>query len=619
MRLQIIRSLFFLSLLSLVLACDEEGNQPKQFGQLIGIISSEEGLKIDGAQVEIKNSSFSRTIQSNYEGRYNFERIPVGEYELSISAVSYISSTVSVTIVENIVTERNVSLELGAVILEVDKQTFEANIKDGVSFVAVTSNASWVASTAADWINLEEPNGQGNRNLNFIYTANPGDEPREGIIEIKAGNEIRKVIIKQAAPINIKKITPIFGEETSQRVAAFEIEFTGPIKDLDLRPIITWCQHNFSPVTINAARTKITYSYSCGRAGGSYPFTIEYKDDMDNGYTKNIHVNYFDESLPFEGLVISTAMVPGKDQVWMLTERPSRLHFIDLVDFKLLKSIALQSEQPTHVSYNPFNQQVYVASMDGRIQLFNSTTGNLSSSSTLPPVPFQPHDNYYVHEMAFTTAGKAVMELYQVGSSGITWFTLDSQQGNAVANHPRKGWENDEIYETNFPRSNGVDKNVYFYGIGGDMRGLMKFDEQLNQLTTIASGVNDPMIRNMFMDRMSERFVLFDGDTYVVDKGNRIDLGFLGYSFIRVEFCRSCSSNQVLLIHGTGNHLLDFYDYGQKQVQKRFSTGPAAWNRLYHSLDGKYISFEANDYELIPGTENLRGKLVRISLESMGL
>lgn len=619
MRLQVLRSLLFLSLLSFQFACDEEGNTPKQFGQLIGIISSEEGLKIDGAQVEIKNSRFSQKVMSNREGRYNFERIPVGDYELSISAETYVATTISVSIVENIVTERNVSLALGTVILEVDKQTFEANIKDGVSSVAVTSNASWIASTTADWITLQEPTGQGNRNLNLIYVANPGDDPREGIIEIKAGTEIRKVTIKQAAPINIKKITPIFGEETSQRVAAFEIEFTGPIKDLELRPIISWCQHNYSPVTINAARTKITYSYSCGRAGGSYPFIIEYKDDRDNGYNKNIHINYFDESLPFEGLVISTAMVPGKDQVWMLTERPSRLHFIDLADFKLLRTIPIPSEQPSHVSYNPFNQQVYVGLMDGRIQVFNSTTVNLSSTITLPPVPFQPDFNYYVHEMAFTTAGKAVMELYQVGSSGITWLTLDSQQGNVITDHPKRGWDNHQLYETNFPRSNGVDKSVYFYGIGGDMRGLMKLDEQLNQLTTIASGVNDPMIRNMFMDRMSERFVLFDGDTYVVDKGNRIDLGFLGYSFIRVEFCRSCSSNQVLLIHGTGNHLLDFYDYGQKQVQKRFPTGPAAWNRLYHSLDGKSISFEANDYEQIPGTENVRGKLVRISLERMGL
>ncbi|UJP66707.1 carboxypeptidase regulatory-like domain-containing protein [Mongoliitalea daihaiensis] len=609
------RPLLALFVMIFFFACDEEQNDPKIFGQLTGIISNEAGMLIQGATVEIKNSKFQASAQTNGEGIYFFDRVPVGEYDLTLSATSYISSTISVQIRENVVNEKHVELQLGTVQLTVETEAIRVGIREGLAELTITSNTNWRASTPVSWISFETAEGQGDKTIKFTYEENTTDDIREAMIEVKAGTVTRSVKITQDKPIKIQEIIPVFGESISQTPASFDLVFSGPITILEIRPLINWCLPNYTPFTMNPSRTVVSYTYTCARAGGRYPFIIEYKDDQENTYVANVDVDFFDKRLSYDGLVIAKAMVPGEDKVWMLTRDPARVHLVDLKELKLERSITLSSNRPWSIAINPFNQLLYIGTQEGRILAYQQATGVLAETITLPPVPFQPHDNYYVNEMAFTTAGKAMMELYQVESSGITWFIMDSKQNHAISEHADKGWDAGQLYEILFPRTVASDKNLYFYGIGVDDRGLMKMDEQLTRFSTIASGVNDPMIRSMFADRTSERFVLHDGDTYIVDKGQRIDLGFIGMSGFNADFCRSCSSSTIALLAGIENSQLEFYHYGQKQAIKRFPTGGGSWRQFYHSLDGKEIVFESGDYDFAQSSETFQGKLIQIDMK----
>lgn len=613
------RICFLFLVITLISSCEEEANQPQTFGQLIGIIQNEDGILIEDANVEIKNSRFRGSIKTNAMGTFVMDRVPSGEYEVTVTAESYIAVTATVLIAENIVNEKDFTLQLGNVLLTVANATLRVGVHAGTSNITVTSNTHWRASTDNEWIRLETADGRGNQTISFAYEANPSPEIRTARITITAGNVIRTVTVTQDKPVKIIEIIPVFGETISQRDPKFELVFSGPVSIIEIRPFINWCLQNFTPFTTNATRDKVSYTYTCARAGGMYPFIISYKDDQENVYSENVEINFFDKSLSFDGLVVSKAMIPNEDKVWMVTRDPARAHLVDLKEMKLISTITLPTRIPWSVAINPFNQRLYIGTQEGTILVYHQSSGNLSETITLPPVPFQPHDNYYVHDMAFTTAGKAMLELYQVASSGITWFVMDSKQNHAISDHAEKGWDAGQIYEILFPRTVASDKNLYFYGIGVDDRGLMKMDEQLTRFSTIATGINDPMVRSMFADRTSERFVLFNGTTHIVDKGQRIDLGFIGMSRFNADFCRSCSSSTIALFAGIENSHLEFYNYGQKQAVKRFPTGGGSWQQFYHSLDGKQVVFESGNYDFEQSSETFRGKLIQIDMKYFNL
>lgn len=602
--------------MALFSSCDEDKNSPQLFGQLTGAISNEIGMRIQDASIEVKNSNFKRTVQTNEDGQYFFDQVPVGEYELSISAASYISSTISATIAENKVNETNVVLQLGTAELEVNPKDLRIGISEGLMEIAVTSNTSWKATTQVSWISFSSAEGQGNRSLSFIFQENPTEDIREAQIEIRAGDISRTVKVTQDKPVRLLEVTPIFGENVSQKRASFDLTFSGPVTIVEIRPLISWClPSEYTPFTMNSSRTKVSYTYTCAQAGGSYPFIIQYKDDRQNVYVENIDVEYFDKTLSYDGFVIAKALVPGKDKVWMLTENPARAHLIDLKELKLEQSISLTNPRPSSITYNPSNQLLYIGTLDGKILIYQPNSGQLKETIALPAVPFQPYENYYINEMAFTTAGKAIVRLYQAASSAITWMVMDSKQNHAISDHATKGWDAGQLHEIQFLRTVDGDKNVYFYGLSSDNRGLMKMDEHLNGLSMIVSGENDPKVLGLSVDRKIDRFIFFDGGVYIVDKGQRTTLGYIDISWFNADFCRSCTGDKTVLIAGIETPVLAFYDYGQSRAIKRFPTGGGSWRQFYHTLDGKEIIFESGNYDYADATESFSGKLIQIDMK----
>jgi hypothetical protein len=82
----------YLPLLLLALLCVAAPPAHAQTtGNIIGTVQDEKGAAITGATVTARNveTNFSRTAQTDSEGRYRFVRVPVGQYEVTVEAPSF--------------------------------------------------------------------------------------------------------------------------------------------------------------------------------------------------------------------------------------------------------------------------------------------------------------------------------------------------------------------------------------------------------------------------------------------------------------------------------------------------------------------------------------------------
>src|SRR5688572_7814404 len=102
-----------------------------------GVVVDEQQAAIPNATVIVRNTDtgFSRTLQTDGEGRYNFVNLPVGSYGITVEAANfskYVQTGITLAVNQNAVID--VSLKAGGV-----QET-----------VTVTENASVLNTTTAE-------------------------------------------------------------------------------------------------------------------------------------------------------------------------------------------------------------------------------------------------------------------------------------------------------------------------------------------------------------------------------------------------------------------------------------------------------------------------------------
>lgn len=608
--------LLILMLSATFFACEEDTEVPQTFGKLIGNISTEEGLPVSNAVVRISSPNFTETVGTSLTGNYTFERVPSGNIEISVNADSFIGVTESFPVKENIVNEKDFSLKLGEARLEVSTELIRATVVSGKSTLDITSNTSWTIINSASWISVNITESKGNQSVTINWQTHAGESDREAILEVKGGNISKMVKVLQPLPVKITEIKPFFGNTLLNKAQGFELAFSGPVTIDNIRYLFTGCLPEFIPFEYNAQKDRITYTYPCGRIGGQYPFLVEYSDESGNNYAVNFDVRFFDQVLKFEGIIQSRHTMVGQDKQWILTREPNKLYLIDLQKLEILKSFSLGDIRPWYLSHNPFNNHLYVATDDAKLLVINTGNGSLVQSIALPDVPYQENNKFFVNKMVFNMRGMALMEVYQTESSGISWFIMDSANGHKIEDHPDKGWDPGQFDNILYPNVSIDQRNIYFYGQGSENRGVIKMDEKAEKWSALLEIWDQPEPRNMIISRKDERFILDHGDIVVLDGGQRIDLGYIGYNNITADFCYTCPNPKTILFVGRGDHILDFYNYASGEALKRFGVGGGGqWVDILNTLDGKHMVVQTDNYDYDPQTGYYLAKMLSIGME----
>lgn len=142
-------------------------NSQSTTASISGIITDEQQATVPNATVRVTNTEtgFSRTLQTDDEGRYNFVNLPVGAYEVSVEASNfskYLQTGIRLVVNQNAVV--NATLKTGEV----------------QEIVTVTENASLLNTTTAevstrfDEKRLSELPIAANRNVFNVLLSVPG-------------------------------------------------------------------------------------------------------------------------------------------------------------------------------------------------------------------------------------------------------------------------------------------------------------------------------------------------------------------------------------------------------------------------------------------------------------
>lgn len=608
-----LRGLLAVFCLAILFSCTEELEvEIPSLGKLHGYVNTSESKPIENASVTVLSSSFTRTVLTNNFGRYTMEDIPKGNYEVKVSKNNYIDISEMVSVSAGIISEKDFSLSIGEPILVLsDTLIMASTIKSEVQ-LGINSNTSWTAKSMAPWIKLNKEEGTGDNVIKVIWENNTSDNAREGIIIISAGSVTKAVKVAQTVPLKIIKIKGIAGESISKTKSAIELLFNGQVTISKITPISGFCIGELSAPTYNVAKDGLTFTYACGSLGGKYPFFIEYKDQFNNTYTENIEVEFYDKMLEIRGMVVSRFNSPNEDVQWLLTKSPARIYKMDLHTFAILDEFAIEERfsRSPYITINPFNNLLYISN-GVSIDIIDPNTGKLVSNIALPAVPYREYENFYVVEMAFNKKGMGLIKSYQTGSSGSTWFVINTAEGNTIAYHHQYGWEDEQYNKISSIKTSHDQKTIYMYGERGLKRGILQSDESVNNLNMIVESYV-ALFNRISYSNNDERKLIIGDEVIVIDGDQFYELGRIGHYIFTSDFYYNSEQKPYLFFAETEERRFNIMDYKKKDKLKEYMLG-AGWSQITSTRDGKYLFVETNNYGYNRDTDTFFTKLFHFS------
>ncbi|HSJ66504.1 MAG TPA: carboxypeptidase regulatory-like domain-containing protein [Anditalea sp.] len=613
--IQYIKAFLAVFFLVLTFSCSEEPEvEVYTTGKLSGHVVSLEGKAIENATVALHSSSFSRTVVTNDFGRYIIEDIPRGNYEIKVSKASFIDAAEMITVQPGIVSEKNFGMKIGEAILEVSDTLIMASTIKSEFELSINSNTSWTAKSSEPWVKLNAEEGIGEKTIKVVWDNNPGDNSREAVIHISAGGIIKEVRVLQTVPLKIISMQGRAGELVSQNKSTIELLFNGHVTIKRITQIFSGCQGELSAPVYNGSKDGLTFTYSCGRMGGKYPFLIEYEDQFGNFYTENIEVDFYDKILEIRGMVVGRFNIPNEDTQWVLTRSPARVYKLDLKSLSIIKEFNIEERfsRGPYITLNPYNNLLYISN-GVSIDIINPNTGSLLSTIALPPVPFREYENYFVHEMGFNDKGMGLLKVYETNSSGNTWFVIDTANGNKIFTSEQYGWNDNQFHNISSIRASHDQKTLFMYGDGSGNRGVVQTNQSLNNFD-MKYEFNANSFPRIDYSKNDDRKVLVGHDVRVFDENQAYVFDYLGFSVFASDFCYSCGQNSYLYLAATENYKFLIMDYKTKVKLKEFNVG-TGWVQITSTFEGNHLVVESNNYGYNHDAETFSTKFYHISTE----
>lgn len=210
------RLFLLISFLFSFISCEEKVEIPK-VGSVHGIVTDKvSGEPVSGASITI--SPLGKSTTTGTDGRYEYNKIDVGQYTVQAIAANYETNSKGVSISDGSTSQCDIQLTPATPVLKVslsqmtfdkDKTTLPFNISN-----AGQSTLSWSATEGADWLICEPASGNTTTEpstVNVIVdrAGKAGGEYSETIsITSNGGSATIKVIMEVENLSSILKVTP---------------------------------------------------------------------------------------------------------------------------------------------------------------------------------------------------------------------------------------------------------------------------------------------------------------------------------------------------------------------------------------------------------------------------
>ena len=264
-------------------------------------------------------------------------------------------------------------------------------------------------------------------------------------------------------PLKMTKYEGILGNNDQGIQDSIHVLFNKPISVERIQSNWSSCEAaiNFSPTDNNMG---VQFSFSCAELGGRYPFSITVKDKEGDSLTENIEVSFYHTKLDLEGYTTDMLLINEDKELLISAFNPSRILRYSIESNSILQIYDMSTiMSPIKLSYNPYNDQVYVLgntdpSAEDRytginrpdVYTLNYHTGKISLAFTAVPDE-KDHPNAPAnipYNIGFTKTGLGVILLKSNGSSALRWKLIDSSKKDKIYAYPH--FENSTVTEHNY-------------------------------------------------------------------------------------------------------------------------------------------------------------------------
>jgi outer membrane cobalamin receptor len=184
------------------------------FGNVRGIVHDPQHRPVPGITVVLKahNSEFTQSTQTNSEGEFHFEAVPVGEYTVSISDATFVAQPQTITVLSGTAPILHLELRLPS-----EKETVTVSAEDGQSETVTPS-------TLVERRQIEETPGASRSNsLAMITDFVPGAYLTHDQLHIRGGHQVSWLI--DGVPIPNTDIASNLGPQIDpQDIDALEVQ-----------------------------------------------------------------------------------------------------------------------------------------------------------------------------------------------------------------------------------------------------------------------------------------------------------------------------------------------------------------------------------------------------------
>ncbi len=404
-------------------------------GSISGRVVDQLGSALSNVKITLDRQKQQSAI-TNAKGHFVIENIIVGDYNLLASKDKYISERKAVTVTEDDKSMIDIKLKIGEPTLEVSNESILYSSKGSDNTVQVYSNSAWIVESSEDWLTAQITTGQGNGTLRFFAEDNVTEEPRTAMITISTGT--LKKNIKVTQEVKLKLLYVSLSNPISDLVV---LHFNKQVEKIKIEALDQNC---LSTLNYNAdPRAKeVSFTYSCAKMGGSYPFRLILNDRIDT-YTEDVTVDFFSKRLSFkrEGYLGYPNCYVFEDTktLWICGIDEREIQEVDIETFQIVRSYTVPIKVG-RLCFNPYNKLIYITGESPDFYMLDPVAHKIVAKKTIAPIPgdFPAYPEIYPTMMCFTKSGLGIMTCQGIGPYAGTWKMIDSRKDNLVYYYKNK-------------------------------------------------------------------------------------------------------------------------------------------------------------------------------------
>lgn len=582
----------------------ETAKVPLKPGKVQGAVMNEYGQLLSGAALTLQGSGVNSSKQA-MDGRYSFDTLQPGSYNLTVRKEGYIETTATVVVAEDDTLTKDVVLKAGTAYFRLLSDTLITAKPFSSHFtIKIESNVSWSISNANSWVTPVSLNGNGNDSVRVNVAASTEDSIRVHTLIVRGGGVEKRIVIQQLTEVKLLQITALPGNDVKGIRDSISLLFNQPVTIFSNFPGYTFCQ---SDISYSYQGNRVTFCYACAAIGGEYPFSIATRNAVGDQYAFTFTAKFYENALKFTGTIKSYLVDDADNSYWVLTDHPNALYKINMSSLEILEKFDLPYE-PVTFTISPYNQKIYISfSRLAKLYILNK-------SGTTEQIIDIAHDTtrreyeydgprIFPIRFAFTKNGKGMIWLSNThiyGFSGF-WF-IDAADNHRIWYQQLPG----ELYNYDAVQTN-FDHSKLVLTPSNEDPTIAVFDPEQMRF----NNYKPTKFTRGFFNTASRK----NGDIYSGQRSNQLIVnpatGFESFEMYRylpygrgsVDFNYQPGKEQV--VYFSAENKVGVMDYKTRQSPVIYDANYFLPN-VISTLDGKYVLMSGHD-------GNYNAKLVKIS------